>query len=290
MDRVQPHLSTHSSCILDRHFTSDEVRVAAFSIAPTKAPGLDGLPGLFYHKFRDLVGPKVTAECLRCLNDGGSLEAVNGTLVVLIPKVKNPVRITEFRPISLCNVIYKIVAKVIANRLLLVLDEVISNSQSAFIPGRLIADNALIGFECLYAIQNQKRNVGSFALKLDMSKAYDRVEWDFLALMMGKLGFSSQWIDKVMNCVSTVCFSFAINGEVCGSVKPSRGLRQGCPLSPYLFLLCAKSLSSVINAVVRDSSLSGFQCKRAGPTISHLFFADDSLLFSKATDRDCTNI
>ncbi|KAK2642451.1 hypothetical protein Ddye_024214 [Dipteronia dyeriana] len=108
--------------------------------------------------------------------------------------------------------------------------------------------------------------------------------------MMLKLGFSEGWVAKVMNCVSTVSFSFVINGDVCGSVKPSRGIRQGDPLSPYLFLLCAEGMSSIINAAVQESNLSGFQCSQSGPWISHLFFADDSLLFSKATDRECYTI
>ncbi|KAK0605809.1 hypothetical protein LWI29_030956 [Acer saccharum] len=123
-----------------------------------------------------------------------------------------------------------------------------------------------------------------------MSKAYDRVEWSFLAKMMGKLGFSKKWILMIMNCVSTVSFSFVINGNVCGSVNSSRGLRQGDPLSPYLFLLCAEGLSNVINSAVHDSELSGFHCRRSCPNISHLFFADDNLFFSKATDHGCITI
>ncbi|KAK2647287.1 hypothetical protein Ddye_014776 [Dipteronia dyeriana] len=150
---------------------------------------MEGLLVLFYQKFWDLVGTSVTTECLRCLNDRGSVEAVNKTLMVLIPKVKSPEYITEFRPISLCNVIYKIVAKALANRLRLVLDEVISKSQIAFIPERVIGDNAIIGFECLHVLRHRKRKAGSFTLKLDMSKVYDRVEWVFLEKMMLKLGF-----------------------------------------------------------------------------------------------------
>ncbi|KAK3221478.1 hypothetical protein Dsin_008503 [Dipteronia sinensis] len=157
--------------------------------------------------------------CLRCLNDGESLKVVNGTVVVLIRKVQNPKRITEFRPISLSNVIYKIVAKALANRRRLVLDEVISNS----------------------------------------IESINRVpEWNFLVEMRRKLGFSKHWVAKMMNCISTVSFSFAINGDVCCFVKPSKGLCQGDPLSPYLFLICAEGLSSVINYAVKDASLSGF--------------------------------
>ena len=128
LDKVQPRLSPYNSGLLDRPFTAEEVRVATFDIAPNKAPCPDGLPGLFYQNFWDVVGPSVTADCLKCLNDGCSLERFNKTLVVLIPKVRSQERMAEFRPISLCNVIYKIVAKALANHLQHVLDEVISDA------------------------------------------------------------------------------------------------------------------------------------------------------------------
>ncbi|KAK0579380.1 hypothetical protein LWI29_025445 [Acer saccharum] len=120
-----------------------------------------------------------------------------------------------------------------------------------------------------------------------MSKAYDRVEWAFLAKMMSRLGFSNSWVERMMNCISSVSFSFLVNGAICGTVKPTRGLRQGDPLSPYLFLLCAEGLSCAINSAVVQRSLSGFVCRKPGSIISHLFFADDSLLFSSATVEEC---
>ncbi|KAK2638243.1 hypothetical protein Ddye_026038 [Dipteronia dyeriana] len=152
IDKVQPRLSPCKVDNLDHLFTTEEVRIATFSTSPTKSPRPDGMPGLFYQKFWDIVDSNVTATCLWCLNDGNLMEEINGTLIVLIPKIKNSELIKDFWSISLCNVIYKIVAQALVNRLRLVLDEVISESQSAFIPGRLIYDNALIGFECLHVI------------------------------------------------------------------------------------------------------------------------------------------
>ncbi|KAK3188191.1 hypothetical protein Dsin_027752 [Dipteronia sinensis] len=128
LDTVQPRISPQRSSLLDRAFIADEVRLAVFAIAPNKAPGIDGLSGFFYQKFWDVVGQRVTADCLRYLNEGCSLEAINHTLVALIPKVKSPVKMVDFRPISLCNLIYKVVAKALVNRLRLVLNEVISDS------------------------------------------------------------------------------------------------------------------------------------------------------------------
>ncbi|KAK3218733.1 hypothetical protein Dsin_012703 [Dipteronia sinensis] len=123
------------------------------------------------------------------------------------------------------------------------------------------------------------------AIKLDMSKAYDRIE-----RMMRKLGFSDRWISLVMRCISFVSYSFVLNGTVCGLVHPSKGLRQGDLLLPYLFLICAEGFSSLISQAVSMREIQGFQCSRNGLTISHLFFADDSLLFAQATDYNCKSI
>ena len=121
---------------------------------------------------------------------------INATNIALIPKVSNPTRIIEFRPISLCNVIYKLIAKVLANQMKKVLPAIISSTQSAFVPGRLITDNILVAFEALHTMDGRmKGREGYMALKLDMNKAYDRIEWSFLELMMRKIGFNEWWVN-----------------------------------------------------------------------------------------------
>lgn len=128
--------------------------------------------------------------------------------------------------------------------------------------------------------------VGYMGLKLDMSKAYDRVEWNFLEAMMSKLGFDARWIRLVMVCVRSVSYSVVVNGKPVGNLKLTCGIRQGDPISPYLFLLCTESLSSLIQHAVNTGVVTGVPTCTRGPRHSHLFFADDNMIFWKANSVD----
>lgn len=267
-------------------FTKGEVEKAIQSMFPTKAPGPDGFPAIFYQKYWHIVGKKTVDECLDFLNGNKNIEDWNRTNIVLIPKNESPKTVGDFRPISLCNVNYKIITKTLANRLTSVLKEIISESQSAFIKGKLISDNIIIGHECINAIKKDKFGSRRLAaIKLDISKAYDRVEWAYLKAIMIRLGFNIRWVDLIMNCISSAEFSIIINGDKKGKFKSGRGLRQGDPLSPYLFLLVAEGLSHLIQKENRAGNISGFSCSN-GPVISHLLFADDSLIFCKAKETE----
>lgn len=160
----------------------------------------------------------------------------NYTYLALVPKKNNPLSVSNFRPISLCNVVYKILSKVMANRLKIVLPSIISCNQSAFVPGRLISDNILGAYETLHTMHTHMHGrVGYMAVILDMSKAYNRVEWVFLEETMKKLGFDNKWVALVMKCVTSMSYSILVNRSLVGLIKPSRGIKQGDPLSPYLF-------------------------------------------------------
>jgi hypothetical protein len=239
----------HHSCYeLCKDFSPDEIGDALFQIGPLKAPRPDGFPGRFFQRDWALPKEDIVPAVQKNFETGNMPEGVNDTCIVLIPKIADPESMKDFRPISLCNVIYKTVSKCIVNRLRPLLQDIISSNQSAFIPGRMITDNALLAFECLHAINTSKDGRSEFcAYKLDLSKAYDRVDWRFLNKVLRKLGFQSEWVDHAMTCVSTVQYKVRFNGVLSSPFTPSRRLRQGDPLSPYLFLFVADGLSKLIN-------------------------------------------
>jgi hypothetical protein len=285
---VETKVTTDMNNTLLLPFAGEEMRTALFQMNQSKAPGSDGMNAFFYQKFWHIVGNDVTTAVLDFLNSGQLLKSINYTHISIIPKIKSPHHMTQFRPISLCNVLYKLISKVLANRFKKVLHQVISDNQSAFVPGHLITDNILLTFEALHYMKSKRRGRAThMVVKLDMSKAYDRVEWEFIRAMMLKLGFAERWVHLIMQCVQTVSYSVLLNGAPAGFIKLTRGLRQGDPLSPYLFLICAEGLTSLLSQVEMTGSLQGLSICRGGPQISHLFFADDSLIFCRATIADC---
>jgi hypothetical protein len=190
LEKVDRRATSDMNNALLKEFMVEEIGVALNQMAPLKAPGPDGFSASFFQKNWAVIGDEVSRVVLYFLNNGVLNKELNLTYIALIPKVANPSCVTEFRPISLCNVLYKLVAKTLANRLKLVLNDIISPNQSAFVPDRLISDNILAAYETLHTMQSRMwGKVGYMAVKLDMSKAYDRVEWDFLEAIMCRLGF-----------------------------------------------------------------------------------------------------
>ena len=276
---------------LMREFDASEVRQALFQMHPTKAPGPDGMSAIFFQTYWHIVGNDFTSAIIDFLNSSNMLSAVNFTHIVMIPKTKSPESMAQFRPISLCNVIYKTISKVLANRLKVILPSIISESQSAFVSGRLISDNILVAFESLHYLKNKRKGkTAHMAAKLDMSKAYDRVEWGYLEALMLRLGLNGAWVRIIMKCLTTVSYSVLLNGTPTETFSPTRGIRQGDPLSPYLFLLCAEGLSALLRRGEAEFMFRGVAVCRGGPRVTHLLFADDCMLFFRATSEECRTV
>lgn len=207
---------------------------------------------------------------------------MNASFISLIPKTLNPTTPAEFRPIALVNTSYKIISKLMAGRMKGLLDKIISPYQSAFIPGREISDNITKAHELIHKMRNKRGKNGLMGIKIDMSKAFDRVEWSFLIQILKKIGFSKKWCNLIHECISTTTLAVLINGSPTGFFKPTRGLRQGDPISPYLFLFCMEALSRTIMNAEHLEKIKGIKITPSAPTISHLLFADDCLIFCDA--------
>ncbi|KAK6115594.1 hypothetical protein DH2020_007863 [Rehmannia glutinosa] len=288
LDAIEPRMTDERNKILACPFEEAEVVTALTQMHPTKSPGSDGMPALFFQTFWPIIKNDVLSVVLSVLNGNVSPKGVNDTNIVLIPKCNNPSNLKDWRPISLSNVVYKILVKVLANKLQKVILHLISSTQSEFVPGRSIIDNVQIAFEILHSMKRKlKGKIGDVALKINISKAYDSMNWSFLQAIMLKMGFDSTWVRWIMMCVTSVCYSIGVNGEEVGPIIPERVLRQGDPLSQYLFILCAEGLSFLIKDAEDNDRIHGVRVCRRTPFISHLFFADDSLLFSRASIDEC---
>ena len=253
-----------------------------FQLGPHKAPGLDGIPAFFYQEYWSTVKSDVINIVQAFFHSGSLFRSLNHTFITLIPKVTYPKEVTHFRPISLCNVLYKIISKILVNRLKPLMDKLITPFQNAFIKGRNISDNILIAHEIMYDLRRKRGKKFSFgALKIDMSIAYDKVRWNFLKAVLVVMKFESKWIKWIMECVTSVQFTLLINGHMSKSFTPTQGLRQGDHLSPYLFLFCANILSISLTQAETLNKLKGVKVGRNGISFTHLLFADDSLLFFK---------
>ena len=234
------------------------------------------------------MGPNIVLEIQSFFSSSTLQPTINKTHITLIPKIQSLKRMVDYRPIALCTVFYKIISKLLSRRLQPILQEIISENQSAFVPKRASNDNVLITHEALHYLKSLGAEKRCFmAVKTNMSKAYDRIEWDFIKLVMQEMGFHQTWISWILQCITTVSYSFLLNGSAQGAVTPERGLRQGDPLSPFLFIICSEVLSGLCRKAQLDGSLLGLRVSKGNPRVNHLLFADDTIFFCRSDLKSC---
>ena len=232
----------------------------------------------------------VFKEVKAIFKDGLVLDYLNDMLVTLIPKCKTPKSLNNYRPISLCNSVYKIVSKNLVERIRPYLNKLVSPIQSAFMPERKGLDNVLVAQELFYALDGKKGKEGYMAIKVDLEKAYDRLEWCFIHKVLQAFHFPQNIVKVIMSRVTSTKISILFNGEALESFNPSRGIRQGDPLSSYLFILCMEYLGHLIYKKCMEGVCKPLKASRDNIGISHLFFADDLILFAKVDEDSCETI
>ncbi|GAU33774.1 hypothetical protein TSUD_393360 [Trifolium subterraneum] len=232
---------------LVKPFSLEEVKIAVWDCDSYKSPGPDGVNFGFIKDF----WPELQVDIMRFMvefhRNGRLSKGINSTFIALIPKVDNPHRLNDFRPISLVGSLYKILAKVLANRLRTVIGRVISESQTAFVKDRQILDGILIANEAVDEARKSKKELLLF--KVDFEKAYDSVDWGYLDAVMGRMSFPVLWRKWIKECVCTATASVLVNGSPTDEFPLERGLRQGDPLSPLLFLVAAEGLHVLMQAM-----------------------------------------
>ena len=272
---------------LDQPISNEEIAFALWSLKAFKAPSPDGLHTGFFQRFWLIVGNSVKEEIRNVFLCWKIPDYLNSTNIVLIPKVQSPESISSYKPISLCNSVYKIITKIIVGRLRPYLDKLISPCQVAFVPRRRGVDNTIIVQELIHTMGKTKGRGGYMALKIDLEKAYDKLEWSFIMDMLIRFNLPRKLIDLIMSYIFSISTSLLFNGGALEPFLPTRGIRQGDSLSPYIFIMCMDYLGKLIQERCEDKSWIPVKDSRRGPAFSHLFFADDLVLFAKANMENC---
>lgn len=275
-----PKVDQDDNDLLQRLPSLEERKEVVSSISEDSAPGPDGFGAGFYHASWSIICNDLLEAVCDFFRGAQLPRGYTSTLIVLLPKVEGASSWREFRPISLCNVSSKVISKVLSNRLNKLLPKLVSPWQSGFVPGRSIADNILVAQE-LVADLDRRLKHPNMILKLDMEKAYDRVDWSFLLYMLREFGFKEVNVDLFFRLIANNWFSVLINGEPSGFFRSSRGVRQGDPVSPAMFVLVAEFLGRGLHHLFMQDE-SRFYVS-AGSRVPYLAFADDIFIFFRCS-------
>ena len=253
-DLVDFRCSNEAKTMLMQPVEVSEITETLFSMPANKAPGLDGFPMEFYKAAWPVIGKDFITAIQSFFMFGFMPHSVNATLLSLIPKTTDAEKMTDFRPIACCNVIYKVVSKILAKRLKATLPEAIELNQCAFVEGRLLLENVLLATELVRDYHKPSASSRA-AIKLDIAKAFDTVSWSFIENTLRAMNYPDMFVTWIMRCISTAAFSVSVNGELAGFFTSSRGIRQGCSVSPYLYVIVSNVLSKLLNKAVIEGSI-----------------------------------
>jgi hypothetical protein len=242
---------------LMKEVSQQEIKEALDQMNPDKAPGPDGFTARFYQQCWGIIKSDLTKMIRKSQSSSKLGGSTNSAFLALIPKEKGALSFNRFRPISLCNTSYKILTKVIANRMKTILPLIIPENQGGFIKGRHIADNIILVQEALHS--SVRRKDKGMIIKLDLANAFDRVNHSFLFEVMRKFGFDQPFVNWIKACIGSPWIAPMVNGRVTKFFQASRGLRQGCPLSPLLYAIQASVLSYQLENSQTQNNLQGLR-------------------------------
>ncbi|WOL07610.1 hypothetical protein Cni_G16354 [Canna indica] len=281
-------LSEEDKANMSKEVSLNEIWCSLNSLGRGKSPGMDGFTLEFYIHNWKIVKMDIKNELDKFWVTKSCPQEWKETVLVLVPKVEKARKIEEFRPIALCNVLYKVLTKIIVNRIRPVLCKLISPAQSAFILGRPMQDNVLVVNEVVNAFHTSKAKEPYFIMKLDLEKAYDKVRWEAIYEVIRMMNFPELVIGWIKSCIEDVNFHCKFNGEISGGFKGMKGIRQGDPLSPYLFILLEETFSRIMEKFVEERKVTPFKTK--GFRMSHLCYADDIFIVLKGDIKSCKGL
>lgn len=280
-DLIPSLVTEEENDLLNRQPCLEEVKMVVFELNGNSDSGPDGFTGHFYQVCWDIVGKDIF-EVVNAFFSGMTLpKSITHTNLVLIPKKEKVVSFFDLRPISLSNFVNKVISRIIHDRLEGILPKFISPNQSGFTKGRSITENILLAQEIVVDIRKRSKTA-NVVFKLDMAKAYDRVSWSFLMKVLDKMGFNKLVTDKIWRLVANNWYSVLINGQYYGLFHSTRGVKQGDPLSPSLFIMTVEVLSRALNNLNSLPGFKGFGLPKWSERTTHLAYTDDTIVFDSA--------
>ncbi|CAA7058283.1 unnamed protein product [Microthlaspi erraticum] len=285
---IENTCSLQQQGFLSLPFNSEMVRRCLFKMPLNKTPGPDGFPVEFFKASWDVLGTELEGSVLKFFEANFIPTSLNATSLVLIPKRPGAEELKDFPPIACLNTVYKLITKLLSERLKLVMSTIIAPNQTAFVKDRLLLENVLLASEIM---QDYHREVigRRITLKIDISKAFDSVRWDFLLNVLASYHIPDSFSKWVRCCGCNPSLSVSINGITSGYFRGKTGLRQGDPLSPILFVMVMNVLSQMLNRAAKEGTFSYHPgCEEL--QLTHLCFADDLLIFLEGSERSLRGV